>query len=106
MRPVAFPRPWSVEEQAVCLVVRDGNGQQLAYAARRPSCSHATKRAADRGKRRQAAGAITLSVTRANSDVRFWHRFWGEADIADMAPDVPLVTQTGRRDVTCSPGAT
>ena len=26
-----FPPPWSVEEQAACFVVRDQNGQQLAY---------------------------------------------------------------------------
>ena len=26
-----FPPPWSVEEQVVCFVVRDHNGQQLAY---------------------------------------------------------------------------
>jgi hypothetical protein len=26
-----FPPPWSVEEQDACFVVRDSNGQQLAY---------------------------------------------------------------------------
>ena len=26
-----FPPPWTVEEQAACFVVRDTNGQQLAY---------------------------------------------------------------------------
>ena len=26
-----FPPPWSVEEQAACFVVRDANGQALAY---------------------------------------------------------------------------
>jgi hypothetical protein len=26
-----FPPPWTVEEQASCFVVRDHNGQQLAY---------------------------------------------------------------------------
>jgi hypothetical protein len=26
-----FPPPWSVEEQPAFFVVRDGNGQQLAY---------------------------------------------------------------------------
>jgi hypothetical protein len=26
-----FPPPWSVEELAACFVVRDHNGQQLAY---------------------------------------------------------------------------
>jgi len=26
-----FPRPWSVEEQDACFVVRDHSGQKLAY---------------------------------------------------------------------------
>ena len=26
-----FPQPWSVEEQDACFVVRDHDGQQLAY---------------------------------------------------------------------------
>jgi hypothetical protein len=26
-----FPPPWSVEEMGACFVVRDHNGQQLAY---------------------------------------------------------------------------
>jgi hypothetical protein len=26
-----FPPPWSVEEQDACFVVRDANGQALAY---------------------------------------------------------------------------
>jgi hypothetical protein len=26
-----FPPPWTVEEQEECFVVRDHNGQQLAY---------------------------------------------------------------------------
>ena len=29
--PRRFPPPWSVEEQAACYVVRDHDGQQLAY---------------------------------------------------------------------------
>ena len=26
-----FPPPWSAEEQSACFVVRDANGQQVAY---------------------------------------------------------------------------
>jgi hypothetical protein len=26
-----FPPPWTVEETSACFVVRDGNGEQLAY---------------------------------------------------------------------------
>jgi hypothetical protein len=29
--PRRFPPPWSVEEQDACFVVRDQNGQALAY---------------------------------------------------------------------------
>jgi hypothetical protein len=29
--PSPFPPPWTVEELDACLVVRDYNGQQLAY---------------------------------------------------------------------------
>jgi len=29
--PRRLPPPWTVEEQAACFVVRDHNGQQLAY---------------------------------------------------------------------------
>ena len=31
MSPRRFPPPWSVEEQGACFVVRDQNGQALAY---------------------------------------------------------------------------
>ena len=30
-QPRRFPPPWTVEEQEACFVVRDHNGQQLAY---------------------------------------------------------------------------
>jgi hypothetical protein len=47
MRTRRFPLPWSVEELDACFVVRDHNGQQLAYVYfedergddRRRSCS-------------------------------------------------------------------
>jgi hypothetical protein len=46
-----FPPPWSVEETDACFIVRDHNGQALAYvyfeeerdAAQRSSCSRATR---------------------------------------------------------------
>jgi hypothetical protein len=31
MTPRRFPPPWSVEETAACIIVRDNGGQQLAY---------------------------------------------------------------------------
>ena len=34
-RPVRrFPPPWSVEETDACFIVRDANGQALAYVCR------------------------------------------------------------------------
>jgi hypothetical protein len=52
MTPRRFPPPWFVEEQDACFVVRDHNGQQLAYVyfedepadAQRRSCSRAARR--------------------------------------------------------------
>jgi hypothetical protein len=51
LRPVRFPPPWSVEELDACFVVRDSDGQQLAYVYLgdepgrhlRPSCSRARR---------------------------------------------------------------
>jgi hypothetical protein len=31
-----FPPPWSAEETDACFIVRDANGQQLAYVAWAP----------------------------------------------------------------------
>jgi hypothetical protein len=31
VKPRRFPPPWSVEESLTCFVVRDQNGQKLAY---------------------------------------------------------------------------
>ena len=31
MTPRRFPPPWSVEETEACFIVRDANGQALAY---------------------------------------------------------------------------
>jgi len=33
IEPPRFPPPWSVEEQDACFVVRDHDGEQLAYAS-------------------------------------------------------------------------
>jgi hypothetical protein len=65
-----FPPPWSVEEQAACFIVRDHNGQQVAYVyfedepGRRSAAKLLTRdeAAKDRGQYRQAAGAVALKT--------------------------------------------
>jgi hypothetical protein len=60
-----FPPPWSVEEyNDACFIVRDANGQQLAYVyfedepGRRSAAKLLSKERGetDRGEHRQAAG--------------------------------------------------
>jgi hypothetical protein len=59
-----LPTPWSVEEQPACFVVRDHDGQQLAYVyyeeepGRRPAAKLLTKD----GARRIAANISKLPV--------------------------------------------
>jgi hypothetical protein len=51
-----FPPPWSVEEQAACFIVRDHNGQALAYVYFEVSGQTTQQRrgSADRSEHRQA----------------------------------------------------
>ena len=64
-----FPPPWSVEETDACFIVRDANGQALAYVyfegepadARRRTSSPA-RGPAHRGQHRQAAGAAARAA--------------------------------------------
>jgi hypothetical protein len=53
LRPSRFPPPWSVDELEACFVVRDSNGQQIAYvyfeeAGRRSAAKLLTKDEAPR----------------------------------------------------------
>jgi hypothetical protein len=74
-----FPPPWSVEEQAACFVVRDHNGQQLAYVyfeeepGRRSAAKLLTNDEARRiaGQYRQAAGLVAGSLSGANRLLQF-----------------------------------
>jgi hypothetical protein len=53
-----FPPPWTTEETDGCFIVKDWNGQKLAYADERPhTYSPATRHGAHSRQRRQAAGA-------------------------------------------------
>jgi hypothetical protein len=59
-----FPPPWSVEEQEACFVVRDQDGQQLAYvyfrgragAAISGQAAQQRRGTADRGQHGEATG--------------------------------------------------
>jgi hypothetical protein len=54
-----FPPPWSVEEQDACFVVRDHNGQQLAYVylEDEPGLGGEIARAAHCGEYRETAAS-------------------------------------------------
>jgi hypothetical protein len=58
-----FPPPWIVEETDACFIVRDANGQVLAYVyfedepGRRAAAKLPTRDEARRRQHRQAAGA-------------------------------------------------
>jgi hypothetical protein len=58
-----FPPPWSVEEQDACFVVRDHNGQQLAYVyfEEEPERRSAAKLLSKDEERRIAANVAKLS---------------------------------------------
>ena len=64
--PRRFPPPWPVEETDACFIVRDANGQALAYVyfgqepGRRSAAKLLTRdeRAADRREHRQAARVV------------------------------------------------
>jgi hypothetical protein len=68
-----FPPPWSVEETDAYFIVRDANGQALAYVyfeeepGRRAAAKLLTRRrgAADCRQHRQAAGAVTQATMMA-----------------------------------------
>ena len=97
----ALPAPWSVEEQPACFIVRDHNGQALAYVyfedepGRRSAAKLLTKDEA----RRIAANIATASGYAAN-DPR--HQLSGGA----QGPDpVQALLQAGPPDAVQPPPA-
>jgi hypothetical protein len=78
---VIFPPPWSVEDvgaavQRAAFVVKDANGQALAYVPFEDEPGRRSRLgAADRGEYRQAAGlveAVWLSAARPLALLRIW----------------------------------
>jgi hypothetical protein len=63
-----FPPPWSVEEQAACFVVRDQNGQQLAYVYFEDEPGR--RSAAKLLTRDEAAAAVPRALARLFAGVR------------------------------------
>ena len=63
IEPRHFPPPWSVEQQEACFVVRDHDGQQLAYVYfdDEPGRRSATKLLTKDEARRIAANMTKLS---------------------------------------------
>ena len=60
-----FPPPWSAEETDACLIVRDANGQALAYVyfEEEPGRRAAAKLLTRDEARRQAAGAVAQDLS-------------------------------------------
>ena len=61
--PRRFPPPWSVEELDACFVVRDHNGQQLAYVyyESEPGRRSAAKLITKDEARRIAANTVSVA---------------------------------------------
>jgi hypothetical protein len=68
-----FPPPWSIDELEECFVVKDQNGQQLAYAyfedepaAIGSQVAQQRRGTADRGEHRQAARIAAALIVQTN----------------------------------------
>jgi hypothetical protein len=92
-----FPPPWSVEETAPCFIVRDANGQALAFIycedepGRRADGQAADPRRgpAHRRQHRQAAGAAEAGVVNRTGRIAYAFSkssvYSGVAEVASQA---------------------
>ena len=66
-RPIAplparrFPPPWSIEERQACFIVKDGNGQALAYVYFEEEPG---RRSAENLMSHDEAGALALNIAK------------------------------------------
>ena len=56
-----FPPPWSIEERQACFIVKDGNGQTLAYVYFEEEPG---RRAAENLMSHDEAGALALNIAK------------------------------------------
>jgi hypothetical protein len=59
--PLRFPPPWSVEERQSCFIVKDGNGQTLAYVYFEEELG---RRAAENLMSHDEAGALAVNIAK------------------------------------------
>jgi hypothetical protein len=71
MIPRRFPPPWSVDEIEACFIVRDHNGQALAYSTWRRSRAHARRRSSSPGRGIGLCNAELRTALLYNRLVRF-----------------------------------
>jgi hypothetical protein len=102
-----FPPPWSIEDIGAAFVVKDSGGQKLGYfyyeeePGRRSAAKLLAKdeARADRGQRRQAAGAVAEALERRSRRRDFTNR------LCPKSQPLPVPASTilfgGRRKLPC-----
>jgi len=64
--PHRFPPPWSIEERQACFIVKDGNGQALAYVY----FEEPGRRSAENLMSHDEAGALALNIAKLSELLR------------------------------------
>jgi hypothetical protein len=88
--PRRFPPPWSIEERQACFIVKDGNGQALAYVYFEEEPG---RRAAVNLMSHDEAGALALNIAKLPELLRQPRMTrWGEVIdnlLADLETETP-----------------